>query len=164
VRFIFVLASFLLIATPVFADTTTVCFSPDGHCDKTLVSFIKSASSSLDIAIYSLTLPSIVDAIVAAQKNGIKVRVLVDYSQNQGQSSLVSMLEDAGIPVRYGSQKGIMHNKFTIVDNSKLETGSFNYSRNAATENAENQIYLTTPNVVNAYVCEFNKIWATGTN
>jgi phosphatidylserine/phosphatidylglycerophosphate/cardiolipin synthase-like enzyme len=68
----------------------------------------------------------------------------------------------AGVRVRFGRQRGVMHHKFTLVDGKRLETGSFNYTNHAYRANRENQIYLDDPTVVGAYVNEFERSWNAG--
>jgi phosphatidylserine/phosphatidylglycerophosphate/cardiolipin synthase-like enzyme len=136
-----------------------VCFSPENHCDIKFNKFVQSAEKSLDIAIYDVNLDQVVHTILVKAKT-MPVRILVDTRQAKGPHSLVSTIKKAGIEVRYGYQRGIMHNKFTIVDGKMLETGSFNYTNGAANKNNENQVYLDTPEIVAAYKDRFEKIWA----
>jgi phosphatidylserine/phosphatidylglycerophosphate/cardiolipin synthase-like enzyme len=75
----------------------------------------------------------------------------------------VKELIAAGVPVRYGHQAGIMHDKFTIRDGAELETGSFNYTNHASLANQENQIYLADPEVLERYRARFEKMWASAT-
>jgi len=144
-----------LIAPPVDDE---VCFSPEGNCDVKLWKFIQQAQKSLDIAIFDLTHPKITHEILVASKR-IPVRVVVDRRQSKGQHSLISTLVKGGVPVRLGTQRGIMHNKFTIVDQTRLETGSFNYSDGASTKNNENQVYLANPKIVAEYQKRFEHLW-----
>ncbi len=135
-----------------------VCFSPDEDCDIKFVKFIQSAKKSLDIAVYDVTHPKIVHEILVAAKR-MPVRVLVDRRQSKGEHSLVSTLIKGGADVRLGVQRGIMHHKFTIVDGTRLETGSFNYTVGASAKNQENQIYLSDPAVVARYRTRFDQRW-----
>lgn len=135
-----------------------VCFSPGGSCDVKLWKFMQSAKTSLDIAVYDLTHTRIVHEIAVASKR-IPTRVVVDRRQSKGDHSLVSVLIKAGVPVRFGVQRGIMHNKFTLVDGKRLETGSFNYTEGATFKNQENQIYLAEPSVVETYRQQFEAMW-----
>lgn len=137
-----------------------VCFAPEGECDQKLVKFIQSAKTSLDVAIFDLNLDQVVHEIAKAKIQKKKVRVIVDNRQSKGQHSLVSTLHKAGVEVRVGRQRGIFHNKFTIVDGSRIQTGSFNYSNGAAFKNAENQIYLGNPEIVSRYNKQFDLYWA----
>lgn len=135
-----------------------VCFSPKEKCDKKIISFINSAKKSLEIAIYSLTHRDIVSAIKAAKERGIKVRVVVDREQMDGPNSLVKELMQ-NVEVKIGGSKGIMHNKYTIVDNEKIETGSYNYTSSASHFNSENQIYIFEEPVVKEYMDDYEKLW-----
>ncbi|PWU20269.1 MAG: hypothetical protein C5B49_04545 [Bdellovibrio sp.] len=138
-----------------------VCFSPDEHCDIKLTKFIESAHTSLDIAIYDINLEQLVHQIILQSKK-MPVRVLVDKRQTKERNSLVDLLVKAEVPVRFGHQRGIMHNKFAVVDGKMIETGSFNFTNHATEANSENQIYLSTPAIVGRYQDRFNKIWNDG--
>jgi phosphatidylserine/phosphatidylglycerophosphate/cardiolipin synthase-like enzyme len=138
-----------------------VCFAPDEPCDVKLVKFIQSAKVSLDVAIFDINLDKLVHELIIQSKK-IPVRVLVDRREAKGRNSLVQLLLDAGVKVRYGHQRGIMHNKITIVDGKMIETGSFNYTNGAAFKNNENQLYSATPSIVERYKSRFEKIWSIG--
>lgn len=135
------------------------CFSPDGGCDEELVSLIRKSKKRLDIAVFDVTHPQIVHEILLASKRS-QVRILVDRRQSKGKHSLVSTLIRAGLPVRSGKQRGIMHHKFVIVDGEELETGSFNFSVGATKKNQENQVYLRDPQVVKRFESQFEKMWS----
>lgn len=134
------------------------CFSPDGNCDQKLWKFIQTAKTSLDIAVYDITHEKIVHEIAVASKK-VPTRVVVDRRQAKEPRSLVSTLIKAGVEVRYGAQRGIMHDKFTLVDGSRVETGSFNYTQGATFKNQENQIYLSDKGIVETYKQRFEKMW-----
>ena len=150
----------LLTMPPPHADE--VCFSPAEPCDVKLIKFIATAAKSLDVAIYDINLDQLVHGLAVKSKQ-IKVRIVVDRRQAKGVYSLVGLLERAGVAVRYGHQRGIMHNKFVVRDGSMIETGSFNYTNHASEANNENQVYLATPMVVKRYQRRFDQIWAEAT-
>ncbi len=136
-----------------------VCFSPDEPCDVKLAKFVMSAEKSLDIAIYDLNLAPMTNHFLDAAKKGLKVRVLVDRRQAMTEKSLVPKLVASGADVRLGKQRGIMHNKFVIVDGKMIETGSFNFTNGAAFSNNENQLYLADPAIVKRYRDRFEELW-----
>ena len=140
------------------AKDPETCFSPDEGCDAKLVNFVSGAKKSIDMAIYDINLDQLVHHL-AVQSKKLKVRVVVDRRQSKGSHSLVSTLIKAGVEVRYGHQKGIMHNKFVIIDGKNLELGSFNYTNHATKANQENQLYLFSAPVVARYQERFDKIW-----
>lgn len=135
-----------------------VCFSPEEACDAKLVKFVHSAQLSLDIAIFDVTLDSFVHELIVRARQ-LPVRVLVDRRQAKGEHSLVKTLLEGGVEVRFGHQRGIMHNKFVLVDAKRVETGSFNFTTNATANNNENQVYLADPSIVERYRARFERIW-----
>lgn len=147
-----------LVAAP---KDNEVCFSPEEPCDVKLLKFVESARASIDIAIYDINRDSLVHALLMKARE-LPVRVLVDQRQAKGGHSLVMTLVKGGVSVRFGRQRGIMHNKFTIVDQRMIETGSFNYTNHASEANNENQIYLAGAGVVARYRSRFEDIWARG--
>lgn len=139
------------------------CFSPKEACDRKIIAFIDSAQQTLDIAIYAITHPGIADAIQRAHTRGLRVRMVVDRVQAFGNSSLVDELSSSGIPLKIGNTgRAIMHNKFTIVDGRALETGSYNYTRNATSENSENQMYIFESTVLERFQADFENLWING--
>ena len=56
-----------------------------------------------------------------------------------------------------------MHNKFAVIDQQSVQTGSFNYSAAANKSNAENVLVVrASPATAAAYTNEFNRLWAEG--
>lgn len=135
-----------------------VCFSPEEPCDLKLIKFIEMAQKSVDIAIYDINLDQLVHQLLLASKK-LQVRIIVDTRQAKGLHSLVPLLIKAGANVRSGRQRGIMHNKFAIVDGRMIETGSFNFTNHASKANNENQIYIANPEIVKRYRDRFEEIW-----
>lgn len=145
-----------MVAPPVDQET---CFSPDEPCNVKLRKFIASAQHSVDMAIYDINEDSIVHELLTQSKK-ISVRIVVDRKQAKGRNSAVPLLIKAGAQVRFGRQRGIMHNKFTLVDGKMVQLGSFNYTHHASHANNENQIYLSNPKVVERFQKRFEKIWS----
>ena len=167
----FLILALALFSTGLFADNLSsektsaeppadgdVCFSPVEPCDQKLLKFIEGAEKSIDIAIYDLNLDQIGHALLVKAKK-IPVRIIVDKRQAKERNSLVPMLIRAGANLRYGHQRGIMHNKFVIIDGHRIETGSFNFTNHASRSNNENQIYLGTVSIVDRYKHRFEEIW-----
>lgn len=138
-----------------------VCFSPDEACADKLVEFVDTAQQSIDMAIYDINLDQLVHHLLVKARK-MPVRILVDKRQAKGSHSLVPLLIKAGATVRFGKQRGIMHNKFVVIDGKRVELGSFNYTNHASIANNENQLYVGTPEVVARYRNRFEAIWNVG--
>lgn len=52
-----------------------------------------------------------------------------------------------------------MHNKFMIVDNVFVMTGSFNWTFQAGSHNQENLLVVDHPFYLEKYATEFDKLW-----
>ncbi len=136
-----------------------VCFSPEERCDLKVLRFVETAKVSVDLAAFDINLDQLVHRLLVANREGIRIRVLVDQRQSKGAYSLVSTLRKGGIEVRKGRQRGLMHHKFVIVDGKRLETGSFNFTNHASRANQENQVYLDDPVMVSRFQGRFEKSW-----
>lgn len=135
------------------------CFSPKEGCDQKLIGVINSAKKTLDVAIFSITHTGIASAIIAAQVRGVAVRMVVDKGQSEGTKSQTDELLAAKIPLKMGNAAGIMHDKYCIVDEVIMETGSFNYTTSATNYNTENQIYISDKKVLKRYQDNFENLW-----
>ncbi|AZN43876.1 phospholipase D-like domain-containing protein [Paenibacillus albus] len=129
--------------------------------DKLLISVINEATTTLDIAIYSLTKPEIVDAIKKAKKRGVAVRIITDRIQSAGktQKEALKLLGSAGIPLKINKHSGLMHLKMTIVDGKTATTGSFNYSKSASTDNDEVLMVLRSAEIAQSFARQFQVMW-----
>ena len=130
-------------------------------CPAVLVNLYNSSTQTLDIAIYSLTYPSVVQAIKDAKARGVKVRVLSDKTQSAGatQKQAINNLLGVGIPVKINKHSGLMHLKVSIIDDKILTTGSFNYSKNAQENNDEVLVVIKSSEMVLDFNNEFERLW-----
>jgi phosphatidylserine/phosphatidylglycerophosphate/cardiolipin synthase-like enzyme len=131
------------------------------HPDQELIKVINSANSSLDIAIYSLTKPDIVDAILSAEKRGVTVRIITDKEESGGkyQAKELLALSNAGVPIKINSHKGLMHLKVTIADDKVVTTGSYNYTDEATYDNDEVLVIVNDQNIAQNWDNEFQSMW-----
>ena len=115
-----------------------VAFSPNGGCTTLVVKVINSAKRSIRVLAYSFTSAPIAKALVDAHKRGVDVKVVVDKSQKSARYTSATFLANAGVPVRVDFKHAIAHNKVIVVDGTTVEQGSFNYTKAAEENNAEN--------------------------
>ncbi|MBE3593541.1 MAG: DUF1669 domain-containing protein [Candidatus Carbobacillus altaicus] len=129
--------------------------------DEAVLALINQAKESIHLAIYALTEPRIVDALIRAHARGVTVQIITDFKQTQGdaQNKAVRMLIDKGIPVRVNSHHGLMHLKLLIVDEHNAAVGSFNYSKAASTINDEVVVLLSDPEALQHFERTFSSMW-----
>lgn len=112
--------------------------SPLSHLEE----LISSATSSIDIAMFTLTHPSLLNHLVQAKKRGVKVRVFLDATSGKGASQKAALfLKEAGVPIYLSQGLQLLHHKMMIIDNSSFVLGSANWTKAAFTKNHD--FYLT---------------------
>jgi len=135
-----------------------IYFSPNGGCENAVLTWISKANSTIHVLIYSFTLDSIGDALIAAHRRGIEIEIVFEKTQIS-QYSEYTRLRNAGISVRNDTNPDLMHNKVMIVDSSIVLTGSFNWSTNAQENNDENLVVISSRPVANSFEVIFQMIW-----
>jgi phosphatidylserine/phosphatidylglycerophosphate/cardiolipin synthase-like enzyme len=87
---------------------TSTYFSRRGGDAEPLIAALNQAQKSIGVAIYGLTHPGIVDALMNAKARGLDVALKTDKLQSAGrtQSAMISKLEAAGIPLKCPSKRG----------------------------------------------------------
>jgi len=110
--------------------------------------FVESGKK-IRVSAYAFTSKPITEALVRVKKAGSDVEVVLDKSYATGASA--KLLIAAGIRVWSDSRHPIMHDKFIIVDDAAVETGSFNYTTTAENSNAENCLIIHDAVLAKAY-------------
>lgn len=138
-------------AAPKLPTTAEVYFSPKGGCTEAIVHALGAAKQTVFVQAYSFTSKPIFAALLAAQKRGVKVQLLLDRSNLSQKSSEADDAVDAGVFVLIDSKHEIAHNKIMIIDSELVITGSFNFTHNAEESNAENLLLLRSKEVAARY-------------
>lgn len=134
--------------------------------DTPFYNLVKSAKTSIQIAVFAFTDKEMVYDLIEAKKNGVNVRVIADENWNTDpqSSSAIVALAKAGIEVRVNGNYEILHNKYMIVDGQTVETGSYNYTSSGHAYNAENyQIYPNSPELAAIYMKDWEQLFDQGT-
>jgi phosphatidylserine/phosphatidylglycerophosphate/cardiolipin synthase-like enzyme len=128
-----------------------------GGPDEALATAIDQARVSVDTAFYDLNLWSIRDALIAAHRRGVSVRVVTE-SDNMDEQE-VQELKQAGIQVLGDRHESLMHDKFLVIDRSVVWTGSMNFTTGGAYLDNNNLIWLQSSKLGEAYTREFEKMF-----
>jgi phosphatidylserine/phosphatidylglycerophosphate/cardiolipin synthase-like enzyme len=158
--FIVLFFSSFLLSLSVQAKPSTseeeVYFSPKGGCAQAIVGNLNWAEKYVRVQAYSFTSKPIAEALIAAHKRGVDVKVLLDKSQPRARGGKIDMLVDAGIPVMIDRKHAIAHNKVMIIDGVTVLTGSFNFTSAAEDKNAENLLVVRDKVVARKYRNNWN--------
>ena len=128
-----------------------------GGPDEALAEAIRQARLSVDVAMDSLNLWSVRDALIAAHHRGIEVRVVVE-SDNLDSEEIQDLL-DVSIPVVDDLGTGLMHNKFAIIDRLDVWTGSMNFTLNGSYRSDNNLVRVHSSQLAENYLVEFEEMF-----
>ena len=153
--FLFTLFSIVAHAQPIIEEA----FSPYQGATELVVKAIGEAQKTIRVAAYSFTSRPIAQALVNACNHGVEVQIVFDKSQSTN-SFIPQSFGGTCVQARFNDRYSIMHDKFVIVDDSELETGSFNFTGAAQSRNAENVIIIHDDfKTIDAYRHQWEKLW-----
>jgi len=141
--------------------TNDVAIDTEAHFkaqESKIINAIQNAGSSIDVCMAWFTNDTIQKALVDALKKGIKIRIII-YEDGVNQKNGVDLSLFDHKEMR-GERGGIMHDKYCVVDNWTVLTGSYNWTKAAETRNDENvQITENDKDLANSYTRRFNEQW-----
>ncbi len=135
---------------------------PDAHSlrggpDRKLAEAINGARLSVDVAVYSMSLWSVRDALIDALHRGVIVRIVME-SKNMDRKVPQELLS-AGITIIGDRREGLMHDKFVIIDRSELWLGSMNFTIGGGYEDNNNLMRFYAPKLIENYQREFDEMF-----
>jgi phosphatidylserine/phosphatidylglycerophosphate/cardiolipin synthase-like enzyme len=158
-RTFFACIAALLVLGTAFAGNIQVYFSPQGGCTEAVVSALDHATNSIYVQAYSFTSVPIAKALLDAKRRGLKVSVILDKSQRTEKYSSATFLKNEGISMMIDARHAIAHNKVMVIDAAHVLTGSFNFTKQAETSNAENLLVIDDPQLATKYLGNWQKHW-----
>jgi phosphatidylserine/phosphatidylglycerophosphate/cardiolipin synthase-like enzyme len=154
-----------------------VLFSPEDKIAEELISLIETEKKSIKAAVYCLMHRGIAKALIDAHQRGVKVEVIVDpYSvksrspvKKMGAANLAVFVWDP--PLSFKETKGskkvkqrrpLMNDKFCVLGEGRVWTGSFNFTFEATHSNRENVVVLESDSLAARYLAEFERLKKAG--
>jgi phosphatidylserine/phosphatidylglycerophosphate/cardiolipin synthase-like enzyme len=134
-----------------------VYFSPNGGVTEAIVAELNKAKSEILVHAYSFTSKPIAKALVDAHKRGVHTEIILDKSKRTAKYSAADFTAHMGIPTYIDPVHGIAHNKVMIIDREVVITGSFNFTRAAEENNAENLLIIRNKDLAREYLENWEK-------
>jgi phosphatidylserine/phosphatidylglycerophosphate/cardiolipin synthase-like enzyme len=145
--------------TPFFTDPAVQGKdAPGWKIINTLVDGINAATQSVDVAMYNFNMSEISEPLIKAFQRGVEVRMVVDSDALD--SSELRRLMKAGIPVLGDRRESLMHNKFVIVDNATLWTGSLNLTESGSMQDENVLVRIRSKELTSNYQSKFNEMFS----
>jgi phosphatidylserine/phosphatidylglycerophosphate/cardiolipin synthase-like enzyme len=138
----------LLLAVPAGAGwsaTVEVYYGPNDAPLDRLTTLYRHATRYLYVAVYGLTSPRAVEAMVSAKKRGVDVRLITDLKRTEDVKQLTALrtLHLAGIPILVNEHDGLMHLKQVVIDDEVNASGSMNHTTSGNSYNDERLDVIT---------------------
>jgi phosphatidylserine/phosphatidylglycerophosphate/cardiolipin synthase-like enzyme len=121
------------------ATSIEVWYAPEDEPLRKVAQIYEQATRYIFVAVYGLTSPIVVKALLNAKRHGVDVRVITDRERfnDPNQRRAVSALREAGIPVKVNRHDGLMHLKQVVVDDEVTASGSMNHTTSGNRYNDE---------------------------
>ncbi len=129
-----------------------VYFSPKGGATEAVVRALNAAQQTVFVQAYSFTSKPIAEALIHARQRGVVVHVILDKSNVTENYSDADFIAHHDIPVLIDAKHPIAHNKIMIIDRQTVITGSFNFTRQAEEQNAENLLVIHDQGMAERYL------------
>ena len=132
-----------------------VHFSPEERLDAIDTALIDTAKRSVDFASYSLTDRPVIDALNAADRRGVAVRIVLDPRERHDFMGLGDLADN----VRIKRAGPFMHLKAYAIDGEVLRTGSANFSASGETRQDNDLVVIRDAGAAAKFEAHFERMW-----
>ena len=149
----------------------TVKLKPDRNCSsdicREILNNINGAHKTIDMAIYGYSsTPAIEDALKNAKNRGVKIRLVYDCDNKgnniyENTNFLANLIGNSISDINSGNAGYLMHNKFFVIDNKIVITGSANLSyTDMSGFNANALAIINSEEAAKIYTREFEQMYS----
>lgn len=128
------------------------------YSDDILVQMIDQSNAQIDFAIMGFTRDTVVDALVRAHHRGVALRFVGDARHLEYSRGGYHAMDALGIPMVVGNLYHIMHNKFFVIDDRYVITGTGNITSTGFERNDNNWVLMDSPQIANDFTNEFEQL------
>jgi phosphatidylserine/phosphatidylglycerophosphate/cardiolipin synthase-like enzyme len=120
---------------------------------------LNHAKQQVHLALYGFNNNDLAEELVKLAKRGVVVRVKIDTAKGAEKKTgaLIGRLKAGGVEVQTVAPGGRNHNKFAVIDGSRVLTGSYNWTAKAES-NWENLLVIDCAELAKAYQSEWEKV------
>ncbi len=132
--------------------------APNADLETLLLDNLALAEHSIDIAIYKFNADQVATVLAQAVQQGVKVRIVTDT--DNADTTALHDLQTLGVPVVEDDDQALMHNKFAVLDQRWVLTGSANWTDSGLQEQDNNLLVLDSPALAANYSAEFEEMFS----
>ncbi len=135
-----------------------ICFSPEEDTFGRVIGTLSKARKSVKIAMFAFTDKRIVNYLKVLSVHGVEIQVMLDRDWNLTNvySSLEALMRFTNTQLDFCD--ALLHEKFLIVDDQILLTGSYNYTLSAESKNDEFLFETERKAIVEAFIDHFRNL------
>ena len=122
-----------------------------------MIDLIDNAEDSIEVAVMGFYYEPVVDAFIAAHDRGVEVRMVGDAGHWYNEGYL--RFDERQIPVVTGNLAHIMHDKFMIVDDRFVWSGTANWTDTDLNYNSNNFVFVDSPEVAADFKDEWQQMF-----
>jgi cardiolipin synthase A/B len=116
---------------------------PDPEAALEIEKHIHAATTSIFIAMFTLTQNKLIDALISAHKRGVAITLALDrYTARGASRKAVKKLSEAGINIALSSGLPLLHHKWAYIDQKQLILGSTNWTEAAFQKNDDVLLFI----------------------
>lgn len=134
--------------------TRTDAIDPEAGLSRLL----DGARTSFHGAFYSISSKRLAAKMIEAHRRGVDLRLVVERRNARGAE--FDEITGAGIAVVSDTGRGLMHNKFAIIDGRTVWTGSYNLTENGVPKNNNNAIEIQSEELSRIFEAEFDEMYS----
>ena len=134
-------------------------FSSAESLAKAVTDSLTQAKQRVSLALYGFNNQNLAEELMKLAKRGVTVRLKIDTAKGAEKKTdaLIARLKSAGVEVQTVAPGGRNHNKFAVIDGTRVLTGSYNWTAKAES-NWENLSALDCTEAAKRYESEWEKI------
>jgi len=128
--------------------------------DHAFLRLLERAEHAICAAFYELQFERAAEVLIAKHEAGVRVAIVSD-SDYRDRDAVQACIR-AGIRVVFDERSAYMHNKFCVVDDAHVWTGSTNVSQNGLFKNNNNAVLIASEQLAADYTTEFDEMFQRG--
>jgi phosphatidylserine/phosphatidylglycerophosphate/cardiolipin synthase-like enzyme len=140
-------------------------FPPSENYRTRAVAAYNAETQSIDVSMFRITDLNHTNAMIAAEKRGVPVRLITDPTEYRNPDRLwhsynVDKMYAAGIAIKFINHKGVSHEKLVLLSSQNMAIyGSSNWSSPSAASQLEHNLFTTRQNLVTWLRAHWDRKW-----